>query len=51
MAIEEFIGGGRRGFVLIPKGKKKRGWCRFTELLLYLLSSYMSKKSAPPVVV
>lgn len=41
MAIEEFTSNGRRGFVLIPDGKKKWGWCGFVEVLQYLFSIYL----------
>ncbi|KAE7996913.1 hypothetical protein FH972_001591 [Carpinus fangiana] len=41
MAIEEFTGNGRRGFILIPDGKKKWGWCGVVEVLQYLFSIYL----------
>jgi hypothetical protein len=33
MAIEEFGGGGWRGFILIPIGKRQWGWCKDMEVL------------------
>jgi hypothetical protein len=51
MAIEGFGGGGRRGFVLIPKGKKKLGWCGYVEVMRYLLVPYTPVYQASPAVV
>lgn len=48
MAIEEFNGFGR---ILIPKGKKKWGWCGFVEMLQYLLSPFTSVTHAPPIII
>ncbi len=51
MAIEGFSGGGRRGFVLIPKGKKKLGWCGYVEVMRYLLVPYTPVYQASPAVI
>lgn len=44
LAIEEFCGGWQRGVIpiLLPKGKKKWGWCGFFEVLCYMLSLFIS---------
>ena len=46
----EFIGGGRKKFIIIPLGKKKRGWCGFVEVLQFLLSSFILEKRTPPAI-
>jgi len=51
MAIEEFTNSGLMGFILVPNGKKKWGWCGFVEGLQYLLFSYFSMKRAPLALV
>lgn len=46
----EFIGGGRRKFIIIPEGKKKQGWCGFVEVLQFFLSSFIPVKHTPPSI-
>jgi hypothetical protein len=48
LAIEEFNGGGRRGFILLPEGKEKWGWCGFGKVLRFLLAPYLTVKQLPP---
>lgn len=40
MAIEQFSGSRRRGFILIPEGKKIWEWCGLVEVMRYVLAPY-----------
>jgi hypothetical protein len=50
IAIEEFIGCGRRKSILIHEGKKKWCWCGFMEVLQFLQSPFIPVKRIPPAI-